>query len=228
MQKKYIISADDFGISEIADKNILKLAENGKIDRVSVMPSFKLKTDHIERLVKSRCKIDIHLNIENLQNSPKRKQAGIVYRIFHFVFLFFSMKLSKSEIKKKWEKQFENFYEVFGRYPDGINSHEHVHFFPPYLDIVFEMQKKYNIPYIRFAERKIMAQMSIIGIILTFLRKLSVKKFKKSKAKTSDFLVSLDWIKDVSSFISVNSRKKVEIVCHPERKNEFDILVNKF
>ena len=36
-RKNLIISADDFGKSELANKNILSLAEAGKLDRISVM-----------------------------------------------------------------------------------------------------------------------------------------------------------------------------------------------
>jgi predicted glycoside hydrolase/deacetylase ChbG (UPF0249 family) len=57
-RKNLIISADDFGISRLADVNILRLAEEGKVDRVAVMMSPNLSDREVERLKNSNVKID--------------------------------------------------------------------------------------------------------------------------------------------------------------------------
>lgn len=62
-EKKLIISADDFGMNPLANKNILILAEAGKLDRVSVMTNGFFSTQEIERLKRTGVCLDIHLEL---------------------------------------------------------------------------------------------------------------------------------------------------------------------
>ena len=58
-----IISADDFGVSEKANRAILELARDKKIDRTSVMMGGKISKDEVKDLLESGVKIDIHLHL---------------------------------------------------------------------------------------------------------------------------------------------------------------------
>jgi len=60
---KLIISADDFGKSKLANKNILKLAEAGKLDRVSVMIEGDFDEKEVEQLCSANVRLDIHFEL---------------------------------------------------------------------------------------------------------------------------------------------------------------------
>jgi predicted glycoside hydrolase/deacetylase ChbG (UPF0249 family) len=131
-------------------------------------------------------------------------------------------------VREDWEKQIEQFNETFGKYPDGINSHEHIHFFPPFFNIALDLQKKYTIPYIRFGNSIKMPRHTIISHILNILRIINKKKCGKDGCISSNFLVSLDWIKNVDTFMDSLPDGNIEIVCHPEVAEDFVKIKNYF
>jgi len=61
-------------------------------------------------------------------------------------------------------------------------------------------------------------------LILNFLRFMDDRVFRKSGLDSSDYFVSLDWISDFDKFLKNTSEGKMEIACHPERKDEFEII----
>lgn len=222
------VAADDFGISERATRNILFLISLGKIDRVSVMIDGIYTEKEISELIHSGVKIDIHLTINALQNSEKRKEMGNIYRLNHFCWNFILGKTTSQKVEQSWTSQIEKFYKIFGRYPDGINSHEHVHFFPPYFKIVLSLQEKYFIPYVRFGNNDYKTYHSLNGFIISLLKRVNIKSFTASPSVSSEHLVSLDWIKNLKQFLSELPEGKTEIVCHPERAQEFVSMKEEF
>lgn len=230
MRKKLIISADDFGISRLADVNILRLAESGKIDRVAVMMSPNLSDKEVERLKNSNVRIDIHLHLIKEDSDywlgNRRLKEGAAKRMIAFVFNFFTGRASSEKIALKWAIQIENFYEVFGRYPDGIGSHEYIHFFPPYFKAVLKLAKKYEIPYVRLGSKKYNCG-NKVAMVLGWLRRKNMVAFEKYGLETSDYMVSLDWAEDASKIFHIISKEgRTELVCHPEREEEFEFMRN--
>ena len=223
-----IISADDFGISKLADVNILKLVEAGKIDRVEVMMSPNLNLEEVSRLKNSQVKIDIHLHLikddSDYWRGDRRLKEGAFKRMVLFVFNYFSGKSSSEKVELKWAIQIEKFREVFGKNPEGIGSHEYIHFFPPYMKAVLKLAKKYEIPYVRMGNKDLKAE-NMVSMVLNWLRKKNVKKFQESGLLTSPYMASLDWAKnlgDIEKIIPMDG--KTELVCHPEREEEFGFM----
>ena len=138
-----IISADDFGVSEKANQAILELAREKKIDRVSVITGGKISKKEVKELLESGVKIDIHLCLLN------ETQGGVVKRVAIFLLDFLTGWYSSGKVKIIWKKQIEEFKTIFGRYPDGINSHEHIHFFPPLFKTALKIKEEFKISYIR-------------------------------------------------------------------------------
>jgi len=208
-----IFSADDFGKSEQVNRNILKLAKSGKIQRVSVFSNRKpIDKNAIKAIFDSRVKIDLHLDSRLREND----NFSTFYRVAHFFYSFLVGKISVSAVKTDWENQIISFIKLFGRVPDGLNSHEHVHFFPPYLKIALKLCKKYEIKYIRFGKKGIIPGQSPVAWILGPLNRLGRQKISTANINTSDYLVSFDWKKNQLDSYSGS----IEIVCHPEREKE--------
>jgi predicted glycoside hydrolase/deacetylase ChbG (UPF0249 family) len=167
---KLVFSADDFGASQKANDNILELVSLRKIDRVAVMMNGKFTDTEIEALLSSGVKLDIHLDAQQKIEQDRKLKAGVFGRIFKFLKNYVTGQNSPQKIGLIWERQIEDFRNRFGRYPDGLNSHQHIHFFPPYFKIALELCRKYDLEFMRFG--KLCAKMlGPVSFILNVLKK---------------------------------------------------------
>jgi predicted glycoside hydrolase/deacetylase ChbG (UPF0249 family) len=231
-RKNLIISADDFGKSELADKNILKLAEAGKLDRISVMIEGDFSKEEIKRLCSSGVKLDIHFELiwqkrrRNLLKDNTLRQ-GVVFLVNYLWGDWPVPEHPRSgalSVKREWKEQIEKFRKVFGRMPDGMSSHEHAHYFPVYFRIALDLAKKYDINSIRFGKKGFLGKQNSVNLILKNMRWLNKKEFFRSKISSFDYFVSLDWIKDFDEFLKNIPEGEIEISCHPERKEEMEVI----
>lgn len=226
-RKKIIISADDFGISKLANANIFRMMKTGKLDRVEVMISENLSADEIEELKNSHLKLDIHLhlvdyNSDYWRGNRKMKESALK-RIFLFFWKYVIGKTSAEKVELQWAIQIEKFKELFGRTPDGIGAHEYIHYFPPYLKTVIHLSEKYGIPFIRFGRNNFDCE-NPIAKVLNWLRKKGMPQIKKTNLKTSDFLISFDWFDNLKFVENLPPETQTEIVFHPEREEELKFL----
>lgn len=220
-RQRLILTADDFGISPRANRNTLYLISLGKIDRVGIMSLGEISQKEVAELVKSRVKLDIHLDILHEIDEERKKRGGAIFRSIGFFLKILTGKISTEKVRADWEKQIEQFRQTIGKNPDGINSHEHVHFFPPFFKVAMELQDKYSIPFVRFGDSVFMRHNNLVSHILHYLRKINLKTCLAHGCVSSGSLVSLDWIKDVDKFLDNLPEGTIEIVCHPESADEF-------
>jgi predicted glycoside hydrolase/deacetylase ChbG (UPF0249 family) len=226
-----IISADDFGMNSVVNENILGLLRVGKLDRVSVMMGGKISKREIRELLESEVKLDLHLSLGYFSEWKGKNdlKKNALSRVLVFLADYFSGKNGKFETIKSWEKQVLEFQKTFGKFPDGLNSHEHLHFFPPYFRIISRLAKKYHITYLRFGRFGLVRAKyadSMVAFILDRLWRFNLSYFKKNFTPTSDFLLSFDWMKNPAGFLDIISDKvKVEVVFHPERAEEKSFIL---
>lgn len=227
--KTITVSADDFGISRQANAKILKLVEAKKLDRVEIMVSNNLSSQDIFKLLALDAKLDIHFHLakdklDYWQNNPRIIEKRAVKRIFLFLYNFFFGNNRPAIIEREWERQILDFKRLFGKFPDGASSHEHIHFFPPYFKKFLKLSKKYDINYIRFGKKPYRNKNKVCAI-LNLLKKMDSRQFKKSSMATSDYMISFDWNHDLNVCISnAASHSLVEIVFHPELAPEYEVL----
>lgn len=225
-----IISADDFGINRTANKNILQLLQQGKLDRIAVIMAGNLSLTETDSLLHGKAALDLHLTIpEFLGCTPSKR--GVLRRLLYFSWAFVSGRMKTKTVASLWEKQLLLFSKNFGRLPDGINSHEHLHFFPPYFKIALNLAQKYQVPYLRFANTGIIITKKNTSKIIYLLWKINRRRYLRACSekppnhpRSSDFLVSLDWAKKPSGILKKKSKQTIEVVCHPEREEEFEAL----
>lgn len=222
-----LISADDFGLNKRANHNILYLISLGKIDRVAVMMRGEISAQEALELINSGVKMDIHLDLTSRENK-QTKGTNLFIRIFIFLKNYFRGTYNDKIVMENWENQIAEFKKLFGKYPDGINSHEHIHFFPPLFKLLPKIQQKYPIPFLRFGSEGILTEKNKTGLILSILHKANNNIFKNSSFVSSNHLVSLDWIKNLDLFLTTLETGTTEIVCHPHRAEEFVMLKNNF
>lgn len=225
---RLIISADDFGISNIANENILQLVQQGKIDRVAVLVHHGISPTHVDKLLASGVKLDIHLDRRD-EISPNRKlKEGVIGRGFLFLLDHFNGERRALEMQQRWSRQIETFRALFHKLPDGVNAHEHVHFFPPYLRAVLSLCRQYEIPYVRFGKKALLPGRNNVFRVLQVLQKRGQDTFHSSSCESSDYLVSLDWIPQMGRFLGTLPEGRTEVVCHPERSEEFETIARFF
>lgn len=235
-RKNLIITADDFGKNELANRNILKLAKSGKLDRVSVMADGVFAPGEIEELMATGVKIDIHFELiwqkrrRNLLSDKVLRQMAV----FFANYIYGDWPVPKNPrsgakaVHREWKGQIEKFRKIFGRIPDGMSSHEHTHYFPAYFGIISDLAKHHNISFIRIGKKGFLGKKNPKKIILEILRWIDSGKFFKSKLDSADYFTSLDWIENMNEFLKNIPEKKTEIACHPERESELKIIEKYF
>lgn len=235
-RENLIITADDFGKSRKANENILRLVRAGKLDRVSVMIGGELNTDQANELQASGVKLDIHCELiwqkrrRNLLEDRTLRQ-GVVFFV-NYIWGDWPVpehpRSGAKAVSREWKGQIKKFKEIFGRCPDGISSHEHTHYFPVYFRIALDLARYFGIPFVRFGKKGLLGKRNSVKFILRVMSGLNRKRFAKSGIDSSDFFVSLDWIGSVENFLKNIPEGKIEIACHPERKEEFEMIEKYF
>jgi len=227
-RKTIIVTADDFGKNEKASLNILWLLKKGKLDRVSVMINEPLGPELVRELLDSGIKIDIHLQPVAKINDDRQTQESVLKRGALFTLRYLWGSAGRAATEKGWTEQIEKFIAVFGRRPDGLNSHQHIHFFPPYFRIAVDLAEKFGIPHLRFGKKSFIISDSFVFKILNYLRKTVSGVFPESSLDSYDYFVSADWLKDVGKFIENLPDGSTEISCHPEREDELGMVEKYF
>ena len=227
-RKEFILSADDFGLSPLANKNILALIRSHKLDRASLMVDGTFTPKELEELKASGIRIDIHLDLSGSKKKRKKIKENALIRGFVFLLRLTSRSTWPNSVRMDWESQIEKFHSLVGRYPDGLNSHQHIHFFPLYFKVAILLAQKNRIAYFRFGKDTLIQSHTLVYYILFFLHKKNRKNFLSSKLQTSAHLVSLDWIDDMPKFMAKSYAGPVEIVCHPEIRKEFEAVKKYF
>lgn len=222
LREKIILSADDFGKTQEGNARILELAQKGKLDRVAIMVNRNfLSAKDLAQIGACPVALDLHFEFP----FQKKKSRSIVKR--SFIFLYHHLTNRKS-ITADWEEQIQKFISLFGKIPDGLNAHEHIHFFPPYFKVAINLCEKHKIPYLRFGKISIIKNHKAISHILFRLHKKNRSVFAASHLLSSDYLVSLDWIHHTEKFLQNLPGGRTEIVCHPQREKEYEIIEKLF
>jgi len=225
---KLILAADDFGLDRKTNERILELVLLGKIDRVAIMTRGKMTEEEIEELRRSGVHLDIHLDISRVMHDTYKPRNGVFLRILEFVFKYIFGITKTSSVHMSWMDQIEDFHKKFGKYPDGLNSHEHVHFFPRYFHVARILQEHYSIPYMRFGNTDLLEHKNPVAKVLHILHKINKRSGHAQYVVSSDFLVSFDWIKDIKGFLANMPQGTIEVVCHPRRDEEYAALLENF
>lgn len=221
--KNVFFSLDDFGISQKANENILKLAQSGKIGRVSVMSHGAICPEDADSLLATGVELDVHVDLRNSVDFKRKLKDGIFGRAAVFISSYFSGKATPALIEEMWASQIEGFQKIFGKSPDGINSHEHAHFFPPYFRILLKLSKEYGIRRMRFGKKSYWGT-APVSWILNCLRIKNNRLFLESDLDSPDLVLSFDWLGSLDSLEKYLKNGSIEVIFHPERDEEMAFL----
>lgn len=221
-----ILAADDYGIRE-STRPILDLARAGILQRVGVLVHFTTP-EEARDLLETGVKIDIHLEMIDLLKSGHKTKDSAILRGLNFSWRYALGRLHARQVEAQWRAQILRFQELFGRFPDGLNSHEHLHYFPAFFQVYLRLAEEFHIPFVRFGRRGILSisRLNVVGQVLTALWQRDQRYFREGAFDTTDFLVSFDWLAHDVSRLKTLPVGTVEVVVHPERTEEYEVLKN--
>lgn len=176
------LCADDYGISPAVNAGIRELIERGRLNATSVMmaaPSIsREEADALARLnsPEKRCAIGLHLTL----TGPFRPLSDSFVPLRDGRFLPNTQKMRKAMLRRLQPRllareiaaQLRAFSDTFGRAPDFVDGHQHVHLMPQVREALLQV----------VAERAPSAWVRQCG------RARGARRFRDAKALTLDVL----------------------------------------
>ncbi len=190
-----IINADDFGMTKEINEGIIEAYKQGAITSVSIINGPE-KEHAIESVKKHGIPCGIHL----CKKGP--------------VYLLFIKSLFSKKFGRKLEIEFEQQILNIKKDVDAVHvdSHKHIHMFPPIFDIVVKLVKKHDLR-LRLSKNIDIGLLNRLGLKLFYPR--NKKKALKNYIKIIDSHETSH--KKLNRFL--NEVKEGEIIVHPGTRN---------
>jgi chitin disaccharide deacetylase len=144
--KYLVVVADDFGVSQGANKGCLEAYEQGMVTELSLMMRFP-GTQEAAQLIENHkiANVGIHLTLNNFNESNK------YYRTNDYLRLLDS--LPSDEVHRLITEELDAFENLVGRPPTHITSHQHIHQHSKMVKVVGEYAGKHNL-FVRRAKQQ--------------------------------------------------------------------------
>lgn len=143
--RRLIVCADDYGLSPGVSLGIRELAERGRITAtgaMTCMPAWKVEAPALTVLADrlgSRFEVGLHLTLTDqtpLGEMPVLAPQGKFPGIGSLLKASLARMLPLAEIAEELDRQLDAFKKHFGRMPDFIDGHQHVHLLPGIRQVV--------------------------------------------------------------------------------------------
>jgi predicted glycoside hydrolase/deacetylase ChbG (UPF0249 family) len=146
-----ILCADDYGISPAVSAAIRDLIARGRINATSVMvaaPSFNRDAaEKLRDIAAKRASAGLHVTL----TGPFAPLSPDFEPLHEGAFLSLATTLRRAHLRSlrpklliaEVSRQFEAFVAAFGRPPDFVDGHHHVHLFPQIRDAVLRATKDF-------------------------------------------------------------------------------------
>ncbi len=142
------LCADDYGIAPGVNAAIRDLITRGRLNATSAMvvaPS--LSRAEIEALMAAgRAAIGLHLTLTRPFKPLTPDYAPLENGVFHPIAMTLRLamlrRLDAAALAREVEAQIAAFVQAFGRPPDFIDGHQHVHLFPQVRDAVLDAARR--------------------------------------------------------------------------------------
>lgn len=208
--KRFILNADDFGLSIEFNNAVLEGCKNGFLKSASLCANGNAFMDAIYNVIPkcSSLGVGCHLNIMEGKSLTKCNLLTDKDSFFNNNYLYLIFNLYRKELLKQIEIEFRAQIEKIIKYVkiDHLDSHVHVHAIPKIFELTCKLAKEYNINYIRTQYEKlyfvpkskkyftIKYPINIIKLILLNIFTLKNKNIiKKYNLKTNDFILGVNY-----------------------------------
>jgi hypothetical protein len=256
--KSIILCADDYGQNTSISQAIITLFEKNRLSATSCMTNSYYWPTHAKWLLPFQDQADIGLHFNLTEGKPLTDEMGSEFDSHTDLLMkAYLRQLNKAAIEAEFNAQIDQFMSAFGREPDFIDGHQHIHQLPVIRDIVvdiFNQRLKKTNAYVRSVYNpNLVKQFKTSGFIkkviiqmtgASGLRKLLSQNnihFNTSFSGIYDFSQARDYFRYFPQFLDEIGNKGV-IMCHPglkessqddviakSRQYEFDyLLTDKF
>lgn len=234
IKKRLIVNADDFGLHNSVNEAVEIAHNTGILTSASLMVNGEGFEDAVAIAKKNKnLGVGIHLTLSGEKPvSPEKRIFSIVDsngKLFDDHIRFCIRMLREKNMLKhiaiECEAQIDRFFQA-GLKPTHVDSHRHLHLFPPIFKVLDPILKKYSIKKMRWINSPWFdyGWMGIPKII--FLLSLPCTKFlKNGRYKHSDYFIGIfrSGSMDISYLKKALVRLKpgtTEIGFHPGRSND--------
>lgn len=243
MNKKFILNADDFGMSEYYNKAVLEGVKNGILTSASLCANGENFEEAVSDII-PQCpdlSTGIHLNIIEGQSLTECPMLTDEKGNFNNGYIALILKSFNKDFMTQVEQEFRAQIEkILNRTKvDHIDSHVHTHAIPNIFRLSAKLAKEYGIPYIRTQYEKpylvpslkkhmtIAYPINLVKIILlntfTMINKSVVKEYN---LRTNDYLIGVGYtgmMDDSTIEYGLRAIKKdclAEALIHPCKYND--------
>ncbi|HLN22519.1 MAG TPA: ChbG/HpnK family deacetylase [Patescibacteria group bacterium] len=139
--RRLVICADDYGISPAVSLGIRQLIEAGRLSAtgaMTCMPSWVAEAPALLSLAE-RVDVGLHFTLTDQQplgSVPSLVAGGRFLPIGGLLRRSLSGQISTAEVAAEFDRQLDAFEAAFGRSPDFIDGHQHVHLLPGVRQVV--------------------------------------------------------------------------------------------
>lgn len=141
------LCADDFAISAGVSRGICELMAQNRLYSASCLTVSRFWPEHAGWLAPyaDRSDIGLHLALTNftpLASANALARGGRLPGLRQLIVGALTGQLPRTEIRDELHRQYDAFAASFGRPPDYVDGHHHVHQFPVIRDIVLDLLAK--------------------------------------------------------------------------------------
>ncbi|UAN02048.1 ChbG/HpnK family deacetylase [Achromobacter mucicolens] len=126
MSKRVVVCGDDFGMNADVDEGMIALAGMRRVSAVSCLSLAPTFAANAPRLAAQDVDIGLHLNF----SETLRADAEPLPSLGALILKAYAGRLDAAWIDARLDEQFDAFEAAFGRAPDYVDGHQHVHQLP--------------------------------------------------------------------------------------------------
>ncbi len=169
-EKQIILCADDYGLNPNISQGIRQLVAMQRLSAVSCMVNVADLALQAQQLLALQAEIDIglHFNLTEGQfvAHGNKSMPSLMSLLLRSQFRL----LSAESIEQELNAQLDKFEQAFGRLPDFIDGHQHVHHLPIVRKVllkVYQRRLKQNGSYIRCVFPSLVSNQKLKAWVLT-------------------------------------------------------------
>lgn len=210
VSKKFILNADDFGMSKAHNRAVLVGYHNGFLSSASLCANGKAFNAGVNEIIPEcpNLGIGVHLNIIEGRSLTKAPLLTNKRGKFNNGYLQLLLKSNDPKFLNEVEFEFRTQIETILNYTkvDHIDSHVHTHAIPNIFKITARLAKEYNIPYIRTQHENFYVVPSVKKhlslkyppnilkiMLLNYFTSINKKVAEEYGLKTNDFLIGVGY-----------------------------------
>lgn len=228
--KKFILNADDFGMSKAFNRAVLEGYHNGFLTSASLCANGKAFNAAVNEIIPEcpNLGIGIHLNIMEGRSLTKAPMLTNKRGKFNNSYLKLMLMSNDHQFLEQIEYEFRTQIETVMNYTkvDHIDSHVHTHAIPNIFKLTAKLAKEYKIPYIRTQHEEMYFVPSVKKhlnfkyppnilkiLLLNGFSKINKKTALEYGLKTNDYLLGVGYTGLMDSMTVEYGLKAIEENC---------------